>query len=124
MSCLFCDLKEKKELIIYENDEVYCIYDNYPVTQGHILIISKKHRVDYFALDKKELNAIDEAIRACKSKLDVLFRPSGYNIGVNNGRSAGQTIMHLHVHLIPRYDDLSFDPKGGVRGVIPEKQKY
>jgi len=124
MSCIFCDFKEKTEQIIYENEKVFCIYDNYPVTRGHILIISKKHKVDYFALDKQELVAIDEAIRICKSKLDDLFHPSGYNIGINNGRSAGQTIMHLHVHLIPRYDDLTIDPKGGVRGVIPERQKY
>ncbi|MDD3129326.1 MAG: HIT family protein [Candidatus Izemoplasmatales bacterium] len=124
MSCLFCDLLKQKERIIYENDLVYAIYDSFPVNKGHILIIPKRHIKTYFELEKDELFSLDEAICSLKRKLDQLYNPSGYNIGINNGESAGQTIMHLHVHLIPRYNKDCDDPRGGVRGVIPEKQKY
>ena len=123
MKCIFCELKHKED-IVYENDLVYSIYDSFPVTKGHLLIITKRHIQSYFDLTKDELLAIDEALKKGKEILEKLYKPSGYNIGVNDGSSAGQTIMHLHVHLIPRYDFDVENPKGGVRGVIPEKQKY
>jgi diadenosine tetraphosphate (Ap4A) HIT family hydrolase len=123
MKCIFCELKYKED-IVYENDLIYSIYDSFPVTKGHLLIITKRHIQSYFDLTKDELLAIDEALKKGKEILEKLYKPSGYNIGVNDGSSAGQTIMHLHVHLIPRYDFDVENPKGGVRGVIPEKQKY
>ncbi|MFA7076163.1 MAG: HIT family protein [Candidatus Izemoplasmatales bacterium] len=124
MKCLFCDLQRVLEKIVYQNEYIYCIYDSFPVTKGHILIISKRHVENYFLLNKEELIAVNDALLACKKILDKEYKPTGYNIGVNNGKSAGQTIMHLHLHLIPRYDFDVDDPRGGVRGVIPEKQKY
>lgn len=123
MKCIFCELKDRED-IVYENDLVYSIYDSFPVTKGHLLIITKRHIQSYFELSKDELLAIDDALRKGKEILKKLYKPSGYNIGVNDGLSAGQTIMHLHVHLIPRYEFDTENPKGGVRGVIPEKQKY
>ena len=124
MSCLFCDLVKHKEKIIYENDKFYAIYDSFPVNLGHVLIISKRHVLDYFGLSEQEIKALDQAIREVKAITDKLYKPNGYNIGINNGEAAGQTIMHLHVHLIPRYLGDCKNPRGGVRGVIPEKQKY
>jgi diadenosine tetraphosphate (Ap4A) HIT family hydrolase len=88
------------------------------------LIITKRHVADYFSLTKLEKQAIDDALIANKQILDEKLKPSGYNIGINNGKSAGQTVMHLHVHLIPRFEGDVKDPTGGVRGVIFEKQKY
>ncbi len=124
MSCLFCNLLKYEQKIVFENKTTYAIYDNFPVTKGHILIITKRHITDYFAINKEELVDIDESIRKCKLIIDQEFAPDGYNIGTNNGIPAGQTIMHLHIHLIPRYENDCEDPRGGVRGVIPEKQKY
>jgi diadenosine tetraphosphate (Ap4A) HIT family hydrolase len=124
MSCLFCDLVKHKDKIIYENDKFYAIYDSFPVNLGHVLIISKRHVVDYFGLSEQEVKELDQAIREVKTITDKLYKPNGYNIGINNGEVAGQTIMHLHIHLIPRYLGDCKNPRGGVRGVIPEKQKY
>lgn len=124
MSCIFCDLVKHKEKIIYENDKFYAIYDSFPVNLGHILIISKRHVQDYFGLNDLEIKALNEAIKEVKVIIDKLYKPNGYNLGINNGIVAGQTIMHLHVHLIPRYIGDCKNPRGGVRGVIPEKQKY
>lgn len=121
MTCLFC---QKPPEPIYENDLVYAIYDGYPVTHGHTLIITKRHAQTYFDLTNAEKIAIDEAVMTIKKRLDDRYHPDGYNIGINNNRAAGQTIFHLHVHLIPRYVGDTPSPKGGVRGVIPDKQRY
>jgi len=122
--CIFCDKLRKNEEIIYQNDYVFVIYDAYPVTKGHCLIIPKRHIESYFELGNFEANAIDEALRYMKKILEIEYQPEGYNIGVNCGEVAGQTVMHLHIHLIPRYRNDCENPKGGIRGVIPEKQKY
>ncbi len=122
-NCIFCDLKSSK-VILLENDYFYCIYDKYPVEKGHCLIITKRHVKDYFDLSKEEHNAMYDFIKEIKLLLDLEYSPQGYNIGINNGEAAGQTVFHLHIHLIPRYKSLHFDPRGGVRGVIPDKQKY
>lgn len=124
MTCLFCDLAKKSHDWLYENDYFYAVYDSFPVGKGHTLIITKRHISDYFSLTEAELVALNKAIKALKIKLDELNHPTGYNLGVNNGSSAGQTIMHFHLHLIPRYDFDCENPRGGVRGVIPEKQSY
>ena len=99
--------------------------DEYPVTLGHSLIIPRRHVADYFQLHQAERNAME---RLLKRQRDELVRSdkfiTGFNIGVNVGTSAGQTVFHVHVHLIPRRDGDTLDPRGGVRGVIAEKQKY
>jgi diadenosine tetraphosphate (Ap4A) HIT family hydrolase len=122
--CIFCDIYRTNNNLIYEDSLVFSIYDNFPVSKGHVLIITKRHVEDYFLLTKEEKISIDKAIMYMKSFIDLNLKPDGYNIGINNGAVAGQTIPHLHVHLIPRYQGDVENPKGGVRGVIPRKQKY
>ncbi len=122
--CLFCQKFNEQKDILFENDSVFVIKDLYPVTKGHVLIVTKRHITDYFLTTKKEVLDIDQAIRFMKKSLTNEYNPDGFNIGVNNGEAAGQTIMHLHIHLIPRYKGDMIDPTGGVRGVIPGKQKY
>ncbi|SRR6056297_1924313 len=122
MSCPFCNINEDK--IIAKNKFSYAIYDKYPVNKGHILIISKEHIRDYFDASTEVREAIFDLMEDCKSLLDNKYNPDGYNIGFNCGKEAGQTIMHFHLHLIPRYEGDIEDPTGGVRGVIPEKRVY
>ena len=120
--CPFCNPTE--EDIILKNDLCYARFDKYPVNDGHILIIPFRHFDNYFDATKEEKLALIELIDKAKQYLDKNFNPNGYNIGVNVGKTAGQTIMHVHIHLIPRYKGDMDNPKGGVRGVIPQKQKY
>ncbi len=122
--CLFCDILLKREKIIFENDLAFAILDNYPVTKGHALIISKRHFESYFDASVAELVAIDDALKNVKKILDDSIHPDGYNLGVNQGRASGQSVMHLHVHLIPRSFGDTPNPRGGVRGVFPDKQDY
>lgn len=124
MICLFCDKIINKSNILYENEFVVAISDGYPVSKGHTLIIPKRHIKTYFDATIDEKCAIDAAIMTLKQRIDEMYSPDGYNIGVNNGEASGQSIMHLHVHLIPRYYGDCKNPRGGVRGVIPEKQSY
>ncbi|WP_420885511.1 HIT family protein [Candidatus Syntrophocurvum alkaliphilum] len=118
--CIFCEIKEK----VLENDLAFAIYDKYPVNPGHMLIIPKRHVADYFDTTIQERQAIDKLVMDCKNLLDEKYKPDAYNIGINCGEDAGQTIFHVHVHLIPRYKGDLDNPTGGVRGVIPEKRIY
>lgn len=113
--CIFCNLPKDK--VIAENDLALAFYDAYPVNEGHVLIIPKRHVETYFDATWEEKNAISLLLAEVKEKLDERFHPKGYNIGVNEGVAAGQTIFHLHVHLIPRYEGDVPDPRGGVRKV-------
>jgi diadenosine tetraphosphate (Ap4A) HIT family hydrolase len=122
--CVFCDLKDNKKAILYENTYFYVIFDKFPVSKGHTLIISKRCASDFFELTPIEKPFLDEAIMTMKSYLDEHFHPDGYNIGINNKEAAGQTIFHFHLHLIPRYTGDTKAPRGGVRGVIKDKQHY
>lgn len=118
--CIFCKMKD----YILENELAYAIYDKYPVGKGHMLFIPKRHVKDFFDITKEEREAIFELIDEGKKLLDEKYSPDSYNVGINCGEHAGQTIMHVHVHLIPRYIGDMKDPTGGVRGVIPYKMKY
>ena len=118
--CIFCKMKD----YILENELAYAIYDKYPVGKGHMLFILKRHVKNFFDITKEEREAIFELIDEGKKLLDKKYSPDSYNVGINCGEHAGQTIMHVHVHLIPRYIGDMKDPTGGVRGVIPEKMKY
>ena len=120
MICPFC----KDIDIVLENDLAFAIYDKYPVNLGHILIIPKRHFSNYFDATKEEKEALLELLEESKGLLDREFSPDGYNIGINICEAAGQTVWHLHVHLIPRYKGDIDNPRGGVRGVIPEKRIY
>ena len=123
MNCPFCILQEEK--IIDSIELALAFYDSYPVTKYHTLIIPKRHVADYFELSQEEVQAMQELLYRQKDML--LSRDnsiSGFNIGINVGEDAGQSIFHVHMHLIPRRHGDMKEPKGGVRGVIPEKQKY
>lgn len=122
MVCTFCNLEETKILI--ENDGAQAIFDGYPVNEGHMLIIPKNHIETYFEASQSQKKLLWDLVEECKEYLDKRFAPDGYNIGINNGVAAGQTIMHLHIHLIPRYAGDIDNPRGGVRGVIPSKRIY
>lgn len=122
--CIFCDKYQNNEGVVYQNNSVFVIYDSFPVSKGHCLIITKRHIKTYFDANEEELKDINLAIKEMKNIIDHTYKPDGYNIGVNCSEAAGQSIMHLHVHLIPRYKFDCENPKGGIRGVIPEKQNY
>ena len=121
--CLFCVIK--KDEILDENEFAYATFDSYPVSNQHCLIVPKRHIKDYFELIEKEIIGCDQLIKKIKSKIeknDKLVK--GFNIGVNSGKVAGQSIMHCHIHLIPRREGDVENPQGGVRGVISSKQHY
>ena len=119
-ACPFCDIEEP----ILKNDLAYARYDKYPVNEGHLLIVPFRHVSDFFALTTDERDAVFQLVDKAKELFDRKYKPDGYNIGVNVGEAAGQTVWHVHVHVIPRYKGDMEDPSGGVRGVIPDKQKY
>ena len=120
---MFCGIGADR--IVAENELCYAIRDGFPVTPMHTLVIAKRHVTDDFDLYQPELNAIQSMLKAQREQIlaeDPAVR--GFNVGINAGTDAGQTIFHVHVHLIPRREYDVADPRGGVRGVIPEKQKY
>lgn len=100
------------------------IYDRYPVNEGHMLIIPRRQVEDFWASTPEERRALNDLMEECKELLDTKFKPDGYNIGINFGEAAGQSVFHLHVHLIPRYMGDIDNPRGGVRGVIPSRRIY
>lgn len=120
--CIFCHLAP--EQIIAENALCIAIRDEFPVSKGHTLIIPRRHVANYFDLTPEEIAEMQALMQKIKSQIDKDFHPDGYNIGINVNAAAGQTIFHIHMHLIPRYTGDVDNPKGGVRGVIPSKQKY
>ena len=122
--CIFCNKTNCK--VISSTKHFFIIRDTaYPVTKHHTLIITHRHVDDYFDLNKEEINDLDEILKNQKRELKQLDKEiSAFNIGVNIGKDAGQSIMHCHIHLIPRRKGDVEDPRGGVRGVIPQKQKY
>ena len=120
MNCIFCMIKE----YVLENDLAYAIFDKTPVNKGHMLIIPKRHEADFFDITKEESNALFDLVNEAKLMLDKEYLPDAYNVGVNCGADAGQSVMHVHIHLIPRYKGDTNLPQAGVRGVIPEKMLY
>lgn len=120
--CPFCTLPTER--IIDSNDLAIVIRDGFPISQGHTLIIPKRHTGSFFDTSNEEKLALFELIERTKLKIDQEFHPDSYNIGINDGPAAGQTVPHLHIHLIPRYKGDQEDPRGGVRWIIPSKAKY
>ena len=121
--CLFCNIKESG--LTDENTLAYASYDSYPVSDLHCLIIPKRHVKDYFDLTDKEIIACNQLIKRAKKEIEVKDSSvKGFNIGTNLGKVAGQSIMHCHIHLIPRREGDVKNPQGGVRSVIPLKQHY
>ena len=118
--CPFCG---KPEMVI-ENELAFAHYDSYPVNAGHCLIIPRRHVAEYFQATAEEKASIWALVDEMKIIIDREYSPDGYNIGVNIGETAGQSVPHIHIHMIPRYRGDVENPRGGVRGVIPHKQKY
>ena len=121
--CLFCNIKESD--LTNENRLAYTSYDSYPVSDLHCLIIPKRHAQNYFELNDNEVIACHELIKLTKK--EILLKDAsvkGFNIGTNSGKVAGQSVMHCHIHLIPRREGDVENPQGGVRSVIPSKQHY
>ena len=121
--CLFCSIDESR--VIASSALVYAIRDGFPVTEGHTLVIPKRHVEDYFGLTQDELLACDSLLRAVREEIQQADSSvEGFNIGMNAGAVAGQTIFHCHIHLIPRREGDVDEPRGGVRHLIPGKGSY
>jgi len=120
--CLFCAIP--REQILIDGPIAVAARDSYPVSKGHTLIIPRRHVASFFETTDEERRAMLNLLDEVKTMLDREHKPDGYNIGVNNGVAAGQTVMHLHMHLIPRYAGDRPDPRGGVRWILPEKAVY
>lgn len=121
-TCPFCFSLESR--VYLENDQALAILDGFPISEGHSLIIPKRHVSSIFAIHKNELLDLFNLLADAKTKLTKQFNPDGFNIGINDNEAAGQTINHLHIHLIPRYKGDQADPRGGVRWILPDKAKY
>lgn len=122
-TCPFCNPDSGRELIV-ESATAYSIFDKFPVSNGHALIIPKRHCEDYFNLTFKEQSACIFMLNTVKQIIQKTFNPDGFNVGINIKEAAGQTIPHVHVHLIPRYEGDVEHPRGGIRGVIPNRKDY
>jgi len=120
MSCAFCAYENK----LLESDLVYAVYDKHPVSPGHVLIVPKRHVSSFFETSPEEKQALLEMLEKAREYIVSEFSPHGFNIGINEGEAAGQTITHLHIHLIPRYEGDIEEPRGGIRGAIPGKRIY
>ena len=121
--CLFCN--KAKQKIIYSSGLNFVVRDSYPVTELHTLIIPHRHVDNFFDLNEDELNDLNKTLKKERqSLLNLDKKITAFNVGVNAGLDAGQSIMHCHIHLIPRRKGDIKNPRGGVRGVIPSKQKY
>jgi diadenosine tetraphosphate (Ap4A) HIT family hydrolase len=120
--CPFCN--PDKSRIILSNNHAIALYDGFPVTPGHSLIIPKRHIASFFEATREEQVAMFDLLAEMRQLLLKENDPDSFNIGINDGLAAGQTVMHLHIHLIPRYAGDTEDPRGGVRWIMPEKAPY
>lgn len=125
-SCPFCDVASQtpRSRILTQNQHGFVIRDGFPVTEGHTLIIPKRHVGSFFDITDEERQSLLYLLDQAKRDIQTEFNPDDYNIGINDGPSAGQTVPHLHIHLIPRYVEERVDPRGGVRWVVPDKADY
>lgn len=121
-SCPFCTLPPER--IITTNRTGVVIGDGFPISPGHTLVIPHRHVGSFFELDAVERDGLLTLLDRARARLDQTLHPAGYNIGINDGAAAGQTVPHLHIHLIPRYDGDQKDPRGGVRWIFPDKADY
>jgi diadenosine tetraphosphate (Ap4A) HIT family hydrolase len=122
LECPFCHLE--RELVLDENELAIAIADAYLVSQGHTLVISRRHVSDFFSLSGAEVAAMVKLLFRMQRSLAAQLRPGGFNVGINVGAAAGQTVMHVHLHLIPRSLGDVAEPQGGVRNVIPGRGQY
>ncbi len=120
--CAFCSLPGER--LLDSNDLAVLIPDGFPVSKGHSLVIPRRHVASWFDVTREEQVALIDLLARARRQIDEEFHPDGYNIGINDGPAAGQTVRHLHIHLIPRYAGDTEDPRGGVRWVFPHKAAY
>ena len=120
--CPFCAIEPEQVLIV--RALAVARHDVFPVSKGHTLIIPRRHVLSFFETTDEERREMMSLLDAAKAVIDREHKPDGYNIGINDGAAAGQTVMHLHIHLIPRYTGDSPDPRGGVRWVVPGQAAY
>ena len=121
-TCPFC--KPYHDRVIAETELTLTERDRFPVSPGHTLVIPKRHVGTIFEVTREELGELWDALNQAKQEIDAEFNPDSYNIGINGGPAAGQSVPHLHIHLIPRYEGDVENPRGGVRWGIPEKADY
>ncbi len=121
--CPFCHPNASTEFLL-ESDTAFAVFDKYPVNPGHALVIPHRHCSSYFELSACEQSACWQMLSDVAAIIRERYKPDGFNIGINIGPAAGQTVDHVHLHLIPRYEGDVEEPEGGVRGVIPWKRKY
>lgn len=122
-NCPFCSAEETKEILATSALSL-AFYDDFPVSPGHALVVPKRHVSSFFELSEDERTDLFRLADKVKTIIDRRFHPDGYNLGINVGEAAGQSVFHVHLHLIPRYSGDVPNPKGGIRGVIPSKQSY
>jgi diadenosine tetraphosphate (Ap4A) HIT family hydrolase len=120
--CQFCKLPENR--ILFAQGRSLVFRDAFPISPGHTLVIPSRHVQSIFELEDDEREDLFQALNRARDEIIFALKPDGFNIGINDGLSAGQTVMHLHVHLIPRYAGDVVDPRGGIRWIFPEKAKY
>jgi diadenosine tetraphosphate (Ap4A) HIT family hydrolase len=120
--CPFCHLPPER--IVLSNAVGWVVRDAYPVSPGHTLVIPRRHMGSFFELSPDERQGLLMLLDEARTLLQASHQPDGYNIGINDGPTAGQTVPHLHIHLIPRFQGDQEDPRGGVRWILPEKAKY
>ena len=121
-TCPFCQFPDEQKL--FHNELAFAANDRFPVSKGHLLIIPVRHVETYFDVTREEKLALLDLLDQARQYLDLHYRPDGYNIGINVGEAAGQSIKHVHVHVIPRYRGDVAHPRGGVRGIVPGRQSW
>ena len=120
--CPFCNVVEDR--VVLENDGAIAILDGFPISLGHMLIIPKNHVSSLFQLDQSQQLLVISLLEEAYKYLNSEYKPDGFNIGINDGVAAGQTVPHLHIHIVPRYENDQKDPRGGVRLIFPDKARY
>ena len=120
--CLFCS--PANEALLARNDNVIILWDSFPISPGHAIVTPLHHAASWSDLTRDEKIAIFDGIDTAQQEIEKQYSPDGYNIGINDGTVAGQTIMHVHLHVIPRYAGDSDDPRGGIRWILPDKARY
>ena len=120
-ACIFC---EPRREILAHNDAAIAVFDSYPVSPGHALVLPRRHVVTIWDLEPAEYDQCFRLVRELYPILAERFKPDGFNVGANCGEAAGQSVWHAHIHVIPRYTGDTPNPKGGVRHVIPLKSNY
>lgn len=121
-NCFLCNISADEKIV--ENKDFFSAFDDFPVSKGHVLVISKAHVASVFELSSEQYKNLFSLLNETKEILRKKFNPGGFNIGINEGEAAGQSIFHLHVHLIPRYKGDMENPKGGVRNIFPGRGDY